>query len=150
MKRLPLILSVLALGALVLGLGACAPSAEKVAQQANLKASLAVDTSVLKSADGQQLLAPSTDNRKVPARPADPNKLAETDPLHWYDMEWAGWNVTPTNLPKSPGNGAIGKKVIMIVHGDHPLRPRQRGEDILRGPYPGIRRPLRGLRRAPA
>jgi len=81
------------------------------AQQANLKASLAVNTGVLKSADNQLLLAPSTDNRKVPVRPADPNKLPETDPLHWYDMEWAGWSVTPTNIPKSPGDGAIDRRI---------------------------------------
>ena len=120
MRRLPFILVAFAIAALVLSFSGCGARPEQAAQKANLKASLAVDTSVLQSADGQQLLAPSTDNRKVPARPADPNKLAETDPLHWYDMEWAGWNVTPTNMPKSPGDGAIGKKVIMIVHGDHP------------------------------
>ena len=89
---------------------------------ADLKGSLALESTVmaLKSADNQLLLAPSKDNRAVPKRPADPNKLPETDPLHWFDMEWAGWNVTPTNVPKSPADGAIGKKVIMIVHGDHP------------------------------
>jgi hypothetical protein len=118
MKRLPFIVVAFALAALVLT--PVFGQTLTTAQAANLKASLAVDTSVLKSADGQQLLAPSTDNRKVPARPADPNKLLETDPLHWYDMEWAGWSVTPTNMPKSPGDGAIGKRVIMIVHGDHP------------------------------
>ena len=67
MKRLPFLVIALALAALVLtpsfGQGLTA------AQKANLKASLAVDTSVLKSADGQQLLAPSKDNRKVPTRP---------------------------------------------------------------------------------
>ncbi len=118
MKRLAVIV-----GALVLMAFALAPAfGQKLtaAQQANLKASLAVDTSTLKSADNQQLLAPSKDNRAVPKRPADPNKLPETDPLRWYDMEWAGWSVTPTNIPQSPGDGAIGKKVIMIVHGDHP------------------------------
>ena len=67
MKRLPFIVMAFALVALVLTPAFGLTSA----QQANLKASLAVDTSVLKSADGQQLLAPSTDNRKVPARPAD-------------------------------------------------------------------------------
>jgi len=111
MKRAAFIVVALALMAMV---------AMPAFSQANLAASLKVDTSVLKSADNQLLLAPSTDNRKVPTRPADPNKLPETDPLHWFDMEWAGWNVTPTNLPKSPANGAIGKKIIMIVHGDHP------------------------------
>jgi len=35
-------------------------------------------------------------------------------------MEYAGWEVEKTNIPESPGDGAIGKKVIMIVHGDHP------------------------------
>ena len=86
----------------------------------NLEASLKVDTSVLKSADNQLLLKPSTDNRKVPARPANPDALPETDPLHWYDMEWAGWNANKSAVPASPKTGAIGKKIIFIVHGDHP------------------------------
>ncbi len=110
MKRAVLILSALALVAFI--------AAPVFAD--NLAASLAIDTKVLKSADGQLLLAPSTDNRKVPMRPSNPDALPETNPLHWYDMEWAGWNVTPTNLPQSPADGAIGKKIIMIVHGDHP------------------------------
>ncbi len=93
---------------------------QTAAQKKNLADSLKIDTSTLRSADNQQLLKPSSDTRKVPTRPADPTKLPETDPLHWFDMEWAGWNVTPTNLPKSPADGAIGKKLILIVHGDHP------------------------------
>jgi ribose transport system substrate-binding protein len=88
--------------------------------KANLAASLKVDTSGLKSADGQLLLKPSTDNRAVPTRPANPDALPETDPMHWYDMEWAGWNADKSAVPKSPMTGAIGKKIIFIVHGDHP------------------------------
>jgi ribose transport system substrate-binding protein len=87
---------------------------------ANLEASLKIDTSGLKSADGQELLKPSTDNRAVPTRPSNPDALPETDPLHWYDMEWAGWNADKTAVPKSPKTGAVGKKIIFIVHGDHP------------------------------
>ena len=55
MKRLQFVLVVLALAALAL-----APAFGQTltaAQQANLKASLAVDTRVLKSADGQQLVS---------------------------------------------------------------------------------------------
>ncbi|MFH2115246.1 MAG: hypothetical protein ABIJ86_12150, partial [Spirochaetota bacterium] len=85
--------------------------------KANLEASLKVDTSGLKSADGQLLLRPSTDNRPVPKRPANPDALPETDPLHWYDMEWAGWNANKAAVPKTPMTGAIGKKIIFIVHG---------------------------------
>lgn len=88
--------------------------------KANLEASLKVDTSGLKSADGQQLLRHSTDNRAVPARPANPSALPQTNPLHWYDMEWAGWNANKSAVPKSPMNGAIGRKIVFIVHGDHP------------------------------
>ena len=103
MKRLPLIVAALALAALVLtpafGLTA--------AQQANLKASLAVDTSVLKSADGQQLLAPSTDNRKVPMRPADPNKLSPR-PIPSTGTTWSGRagtsprRTSPSRPPTAP------------------------------------------------
>jgi ABC-type sugar transport system substrate-binding protein len=117
MKRTVTVVAMLCMVALgVVGFGQSLTAAQK----ANLAASLAVDTSVLKSADGQQLLKPSTDTRPVPVRPANPEALPETNPLHWYDMEWAGWNVTPTNIPVSPGDGAIGKRVILIVHGDHP------------------------------
>ncbi len=87
---------------------------------ANLAASLQVDTSGLLSADGQQLLRPSTDNRPVPERPANPGALPQSDPLHWYDMEWAGWNADKSRVPESPRNGAIGRRIIFIVHGDHP------------------------------
>jgi ribose transport system substrate-binding protein len=118
MKRLPLILVALALAAVVLT--PAFGQSLTAAQQANLKASLAVDTSVLKSADGQQLVSSAAAPATVPARPSDPAGLPMTNVMHFYDMEWAGWKVTPTNLPKSPGDGAIGKTVIMIVHGDHP------------------------------
>jgi len=121
MKKTLFTLAVVAMAiTFVFSMGGCAKAKATGAAKANLAESLKVDTSTLKSADNQQLLAPSTDNRAVPTRPADPAALPETDPLHWYDMEWAGWNVKQTNLPKSPANGAIGKKVIMIVHGDHP------------------------------
>ena len=118
MKRLAFIFATLLLGTVI----AVSGQNLSAAQQANLKASLALDSAAmqLRSADNQLLLAPSTDNRKVPTRPADPSKLPETNPLHWYDMEWAGWNVHPVNLPTQVGDGAIGKKIIMIVHGDHP------------------------------
>jgi ribose transport system substrate-binding protein len=89
-------------------------------QKANLEASLKVDTSVLKSADNQSLIVLSSQKKVIPARPADPDALAETDPLHWYDMEYAGWNAKKVNIPQSPADGAIGKKIILIVHGDHP------------------------------
>ncbi len=88
----------------------------------NLAASLALDAKALAltAADGQPLIKIGGDKRVVPARPANPEALPETDPLHWWDMEFAGEITNKTNIPKSPADGAIGKKVIMIVHGDHP------------------------------
>ncbi len=60
---------------------------------ANLTASLAIDTSQLKSSDGQLLL--DTVTRTPPSRPSNPSSLPLTDPLHWYDMEWFGYMVSP-------------------------------------------------------
>ena len=86
----------------------------------NLQKSLALDTASVKSTDGQALMPPLS-AKQVPARPADPSKLPEEDPLHWYDLEYAGWNAgAKINPAKSPGNGSNGKHVIVIVHGDHP------------------------------
>jgi ribose transport system substrate-binding protein len=86
----------------------------------NLQKSLALDVSGVKSTDGQPLMPPLSP-KQVPARPGNPDALPEDDPLHWYDMEYAGWNAgAKLNPAKSPANGSIGKHVIVIVHGDHP------------------------------
>jgi ribose transport system substrate-binding protein len=42
------------------------------------------------------------------------------DPLHWYDLEYAGWNTVKENLPKSPGTGPRGKQVLCLRFIDHP------------------------------
>ena len=73
----------------------------------------------LKSKDGQPLLLPAA-KKEIPARPADPDALPEEDPLHWYDLEYAGWNAGKVNLPKSPGDGPQGKRVIFLKMVDHP------------------------------
>jgi ribose transport system substrate-binding protein len=35
-------------------------------------------------------------------------------------MEYAGWSAEKINIPESPADGAIGKRVITIINGDHP------------------------------
>ena len=85
----------------------------------NLEKSLAIDISQVKGSDNQFLLL-DLDQKTIPKRPSNPNALPKSDPMHWYDIEYAGWKVEKTNIPESPKNGSIGKKVILIVHGDHP------------------------------
>lgn len=89
------------------------------AQKKNLEDSLKVDISTIKSSDNQPLLL-EMEKKEVPKRPEDPSKLPEEDALHWYDMEFAGWSAEKINIPKSPADGAIGKKVVVIINGDHP------------------------------
>jgi ribose transport system substrate-binding protein len=57
---------------------------------------------------------------RIPAPPLNPQALPESDPLHWYDLEYAGWNTQKVAMPKSPGNGARGKKVLCLRFIDHP------------------------------
>ncbi len=98
--------------------GDTAPDTEANAG-ANLEASLAIDIAGLKSEDGQPLLL-DLEKKTPPPRPNDPASLPDTDPMHWYDMEYAGWSVDKVNIPPSPKSGAIGKRVIAIINGDHP------------------------------
>jgi len=81
---------------------------------------LAVDVSQLRGTDNQPLIIMDESPLNPPARPADPEALPEDDPLHWYDMEYAGWRSTKTNLPKSPMSGARGKRIVCLRHMDHP------------------------------
>jgi ribose transport system substrate-binding protein len=85
----------------------------------NLEKSLALDISTLKSSDGQPLLL-EMQKKEIPPRPANPNALPEEDAMRWYDLEYAGWSAKKINIPNSPVDGAIGKKVITIINGDHP------------------------------
>ena len=95
---------------------------EKTAEQKRqaLAESLAVDVSGLKSTDGQPLILMDEAPLNPPPRPADPARLPEEDPLHWYDLEYAGWRCKKVNQPKSPADGAKGKYVMCLRHMDHP------------------------------
>lgn len=121
MKRIiVLVLVALTLGGFAFGAGGRQPASGQAVGADNLQKSLALDVSGVISTDGQVLMPPLS-GKQVPARPANPDALPEEDALHWYDMEYAGWNAgAKINPAKSPANGSIGKKVIIIVHGDHP------------------------------
>ncbi|MDY0372339.1 MAG: sugar ABC transporter substrate-binding protein [Sphaerochaetaceae bacterium] len=119
-KVVLLAMVLLCLGGLLFAQGEKAVGVTGAGAAANLEASLKVDTSVLKAADGQPLLRLSSELPKIPTRPANPEALPDTNPLRWFDMEYAGWDTKKTNIPASPKDGAIGKRVVMIVHGDHP------------------------------
>jgi ABC-type sugar transport system substrate-binding protein len=120
MKRLGLItLTIMMVCGMAVFAGGRAETAAPVDSD-SLERSLAVDISDLRSSDGQTLLPPLT-TKEVPPRPSNPEALPEEDKGHWYDMEYLGWGVEEKiNIPDSPADGAIGKRVIAIINGDHP------------------------------
>ena len=79
-----------------------------------------IDSSTLKSSDGQALVQWNPAVKNIPPRPANPSAFDEWDERHWYDMEYAGWGVQKKNIPRSRADGAKGKVVIAIVPGGHP------------------------------
>lgn len=78
------------------------------------------DISRLTSADGRPLIVLDSAPLNPPARPADPLKLPEDNKLHWYDYEYAGWKCQKLPMPRSPGDGPRGKRVICLQYMDHP------------------------------
>ena len=96
-----------------------APAPEPEPGQSNLEASLALNIDNVIGSDGQPILLTLT-GKEIPPRPDDPSTLPETDPLHWYDMEFAGWGAQNKTVPDSPADGSIGKHAIVIINGDHP------------------------------
>ncbi|OHE71382.1 MAG: hypothetical protein A2Z99_15395, partial [Treponema sp. GWB1_62_6] len=79
-----------------------------------------IDTSTLKSSDGQPLVQWNRLIKKIPPRPSKSAAYGEWDERHWYDMEYAGWGIAKTNLPVSRGDGAAGKRAIAVLPGSHP------------------------------
>lgn len=78
-----------------------------------------VDVLQLKASDGQPLILPA-EPKQIPPRPDNPDDYPEDDARHWYDLEYAGWNLEKINLPQSPGDGPRGKYVILLKMVDHP------------------------------
>jgi ribose/xylose/arabinose/galactoside ABC-type transport system permease subunit/ABC-type sugar transport system substrate-binding protein len=79
-----------------------------------------LDVASLKASDGQPLLRLDTTPLNPPARPGDPAKVPDDDPLRWYDYEYSGWKVSKLPMPPSPGTGPRGKKVVSLQYMDHP------------------------------
>ncbi|GKX29301.1 hypothetical protein SH1V18_17810 [Vallitalea longa] len=90
---------------------------DQLAYQNNID--VQADISKLKSYDGQLLIYP-TQNKNIPNRPADPDLLPISDPMHWYDIQFPGWVVDKINIPLSDGDGPKGKKVYVIITSEHP------------------------------
>ena len=78
------------------------------------------DVFALRGTDGQPYLFSNQETPVIPNRPEDPKALPETDKGHWWDIEYAGWQVEKELMPVSPGDGPTNKKVILLKAGDHP------------------------------
>ncbi|NIA14176.1 MAG: substrate-binding domain-containing protein [Nitrospiraceae bacterium] len=78
------------------------------------------DVYALRGTDGQPYLLPSREAAAIPPRPEDPSALPETDKGHWWDIEFAGWQVEKAPMPESPKDGPKGKRVVLLKAGDHP------------------------------
>ncbi len=92
---------------------------ESSAKDVERSKQIAQEVLELKGTDGQPYIIKG-EGKPIPEHPEDPKALPEEDALHWYDIEYAGWNVEKVNMPKSPADGAIGKKVVLLKAGDHP------------------------------
>ena len=71
----------------------------------------------LKRNSNQFIILWGATEKEIPPRPKDPSLLPLDDPRHWYDMEYAGWGISKTNIPDSPRNGPKGKKIIYLQPG---------------------------------
>ncbi len=79
----------------------------------NLEASLAIDISDVRGSDGQLLLMYG-ETRPVPPKPTN------QEALDMWKLEYAGRQTQKKQMISSPGDGIIGKKIIMIMQSEHP------------------------------
>ncbi len=61
-----------------------------------------------------------TEQKPVPPRPENPESFPENSFKHWYDLEYAGWNIKKVNIPPSPGDGPKGKNITCLLTCHHP------------------------------
>ena len=72
------------------------------------------------SSNDRLLISWNTRPKEIPPRPRNPLQFPRTDARHWYDQEYAGWNVQKCGIPDSPGDGSRGKRVAFLRPGLHP------------------------------
>ncbi len=120
-KRSMLTIAVVAAGAAVVVILAAYFHGAAVGPSTDTGNRQSADVYSLKGTDNQPyLLPPGLGKTDIPERPADPKALPETDKLHWWDIEYAGWKVEKAAMPVSPGDGPQGKRVVLLKAGDHP------------------------------
>ncbi|MCI8558539.1 MAG: substrate-binding domain-containing protein [Lachnospiraceae bacterium] len=85
----------------------------------NLEASKAIDWQSAKDNAGNPLFI-DTFVPEVPTKPENPDALAETDEMHWFDFEYPYAEIQKMDQPVSPADGCIGKKIVLLKNGDHP------------------------------
>jgi len=78
------------------------------------------DVFSMRGTDGQPLILSANESTILPPRPLDPKSLPETEKGHWWDIEYAGWQVDKAVMPESPREDSGGKKVVLLKAGDHP------------------------------
>ncbi len=79
-----------------------------------------VDVFALRGTDGQPYILQQQERSVIPPRPPDPSSLPQTAAGHWWDIEFAGWNVEKAPMPASPADGPRGKRLVLLKAGDHP------------------------------
>ncbi|MHC4643159.1 MAG: substrate-binding domain-containing protein, partial [Planctomycetota bacterium] len=79
-----------------------------------------LDVYALRGTDRQPYILPQTEAAAIPERPSDPRELAVTEKGHWWDIEYAGWDVEKVSMPLSPEDGSRGKRIVLLKAGDHP------------------------------
>ncbi len=78
------------------------------------------DFGAMTSADGQPLILWNAHRKSIPARPDDPHTYPELDRRHWYEEEFAAFNVEKARPIESPCDGPAGKRVAVFVPSDYP------------------------------
>jgi ABC-type sugar transport system substrate-binding protein len=73
------------------------------------------DLSILTAVDNQRLVFWDPVRKVIPTRPDNPEKYPENDSRHWWDYEFAGWNIDKLEQPQSDADGPEGKRVAYMM-----------------------------------
>ena len=76
-----------------------------------------VNIPTLKSSEGNILIMWSGNEKEMPPYPGPPEAFPEDDERHWFDLEYAGWDIGRVGGLVSLGDGSTRKRVVYIGPG---------------------------------